>query len=251
MPLFRPSPFAATTTRPVLVATPRPASRIVVSADTPGVRTYDARGEVRFKGVDIWASDIRTSFAVKTARHLYPYVAGQTIEDLGSAPAACDVTAEFFGVGWQDRKANLLHLLRSDRTAGWLEIPDSVSFAAVLESAEEQRDPTMDGCTVSLHFEQDSHLDWHDTVSADDIRSVWAALPVADESALSPTLTPYTEAIEAPGSTSPEEKAALLAAFEAAVQTQQQALDMTALAGVDRYDGLLLARYRARLAAFL
>jgi hypothetical protein len=126
-----------------------PNSEIRTSSPTQGIATW--------RDVEFTVLTYDVHHGTTAARHKPLGVSGQVLEDLGRAAYTASVESIWFGPDWERRLDNLLYKINVDRASGLLVLPDGRSFNAGCLQARERRD-YLDGCEVSLSFEEDSFV---------------------------------------------------------------------------------------------
>lgn len=136
MPLTSASPFGSS-----------PNSEIRTAPPTKGFATW--------RDVEFAVTDYTINHGTTVARHKPLGVSGQVLEDLGRAAYTASIQSIWFGPDWERRLDNLLYKINVDRASGLLVLPDGRSFNAGCLQASERRE-YLDGCEVSLSFEEDA-----------------------------------------------------------------------------------------------
>jgi hypothetical protein len=212
------------------------------------VRTYDPLGEVRWKGIEIWTRSIKTSYANAGPGHKYLHIAGQYVEWTGTDPIAWAIESVWFGEGWAERLAEFKHAIRTD-PYGTIEIPNGEVSESFLRSAEFTESAEYEGVDSSITIEEHSHLSWHEIRQHQSVGGIGSSLSAEDRAAVQPQINDFEEAARDAARRPTTEIAAALRLLDTALLTQQAAIDVTAMAGVNRRNGIILARAAARRGA--
>jgi hypothetical protein len=213
-----------------------------------GVRTFDPLGEVRWKGMEIWTRSIRTSYANAGPGHKYPHINGQTVEWTGSDPIAWVVESVWFGSDWAERLAEFKHAFRAD-PFGTIEIPNGEVSDSFIRSAEFTDSADYEGVDATINVEEHSHTQWTTFLQRASVGGIASSLSSADRAAVQTQIDDFEEAARDTARRSTTEIAAVLRTLDAALLTQQATIDVSAMAGVERRNGIILARMAARRGA--
>ena len=195
--------------------------------------------------MELWCTRMEVRRGRRFESVTYPYVPGQSKDDLGRMAWEIRLTTRWFGEGWKQRLENFLARADIDGSAGELALPDhGARLQAVCEGTEEDRDLLVDGDTVVITFHEDSH-ERHQYIWD------WSSSPATEADELVPSdatdvksaMDDYTAAIRDPGTTTEERRQALVSVLDEIADAR--VTDPDTVDAVVRDDQLVLARARA------
>lgn len=210
----------------------------------PSVRTFDPDGEVRWKGIEIWVTEIRTSYANSGPGHRYMYRSGQTVEWTGTEPVSIEMDSVWWGDGWQDRLDLFLHYVRTD-PFGTLIIPDGPSGMVGFIRSADRLDGGLEGAEVRIRFEEHGHEPWPTIAQRDSLAMLGTSLDPADAAVVATPLAEYTDAATYPDRYSDAEIAARRAVLDASLVALTAGLDLRSTDGCRRRSAILRTRWYA------
>lgn len=200
--------------------------------------------EASWKSIELFWQTYTVDHASAVARHRYPNVAGQTIEPLGREPLAVEMETVWFGADWRRRLDNFLWALDREQSSGALILPDGRAFNAFCTAGRETYEG-LDGCTMPLSFEEDTHLEAQVMFGDDPSAMIFDDLTPypATQAAAKPYVDAYLAAIADPSRTASREMLDAFRRLDAVLFAAQEAAGGITQAAAGENDALALARW--------